>query len=69
MESTCGTYVELQIGEVNGVNVLRHDLFTNDVVYSEVVFDMSPIKKELLQLVPLFWYVIFFSLILFAVIV
>lgn len=69
MESTCGTYVKLQIGEVNGVNVLRHDLFTNDVVYSEVVFDMSPIKKELLQLVPLFWYVIFFSLILFAVIV
>ncbi|KAJ6806249.1 presequence protease 1, chloroplastic/mitochondrial-like [Iris pallida] len=47
-------YVPTEIGDVNGVKVLRHNLFTNDVVYSEVVFDMSSLKKELLQLVPLF---------------
>ncbi|KAL0917124.1 hypothetical protein M5K25_012171 [Dendrobium thyrsiflorum] len=48
------THVPTNIGEVNGVKVLHHDLFTNDVVYSEVVFDMSAVKKELLQLIPLF---------------
>ncbi|XP_020580862.1 presequence protease 2, chloroplastic/mitochondrial-like isoform X2 [Phalaenopsis equestris] len=48
------THVPTNIGEVNGVQVLHHDLFTNDVVYSEVVFDMSAVKKELLQLIPLF---------------
>ncbi|ONK67277.1 uncharacterized protein A4U43_C06F18470 [Asparagus officinalis] len=47
-------HVPTEITEVNGVNVLQHDLFTNDVVYSEVVFDMSSLKKELLPLVPLF---------------
>ncbi|KAJ6846552.1 presequence protease 1, chloroplastic/mitochondrial-like [Iris pallida] len=47
-------YVPTEIGDVNGVKVLRHNLFTNDVVYSEVVFDMSSLKKELVQLVPLF---------------
>ncbi|KAJ8471823.1 hypothetical protein OPV22_026166 [Ensete ventricosum] len=47
-------HVPTEIGEINGVKVLQHDLFTNDVVYSEVVFDMSLLKKELLQLVPLF---------------
>lgn len=45
----------LQIGEINGVKVLQHDLFTNDVVYAEVAFDMCLLKKEHLQLVPLFW--------------
>ncbi|KAK8950682.1 hypothetical protein KSP39_PZI003078 [Platanthera zijinensis] len=48
------THVPTNIGDVNGVKVLHHDLFTNDVVYSEVVFDMTTLKKELLQLVPLF---------------
>ncbi|WOL19992.1 presequence protease 1, chloroplastic/mitochondrial isoform X2 [Canna indica] len=47
-------HVPTEIGEINGVKVLQHDLFTNDVVYSEVVFDMSFLKKDLLQLVPLF---------------
>lgn len=47
-------YVPTEIGEINGVKVLQHDLFTNDVIYSEVVFDMSSLKKEQLQLVPLF---------------
>lgn len=45
----------LQIGDINGVNVLQHDLFTNEILYSEVVFDMRSLKQDLLPLVPLFW--------------
>ncbi|VAI61010.1 unnamed protein product [Triticum turgidum subsp. durum] len=47
-------HVPIEVGEINGVKVLQHDLFTNDVVYSEVVFDMGSMKKEHLQLLPLF---------------
>ncbi|XP_057534490.1 presequence protease 1, chloroplastic/mitochondrial [Amaranthus tricolor] len=47
-------YIPTEIGDINGVTVLRHDLFTNDVIYLEVVFDMSFLKQELLSLVPLF---------------
>ncbi|XVF01236.1 hypothetical protein REPUB_Repub04eG0070600 [Reevesia pubescens] len=46
--------VPIEVGDVNGVKVLQHDLFTNDVLYTEVVFDMSSLKQELLPLVPLF---------------
>ncbi|KAF8081766.1 hypothetical protein N665_0868s0020 [Sinapis alba] len=48
------TYVPTEVGDINGVKVLRHDLFTNDIVYAEVVFDMGSLKHELLPLVPLF---------------
>ncbi|KAL0690625.1 hypothetical protein Bca4012_090304 [Brassica carinata] len=48
------TYVPSEVGDINGVEVLRHDLFTNDIVYAEVVFDMGSLKHELLPLVPLF---------------
>lgn len=48
------------------MKVLRHDLFTNDIVYAEVVFDMGSLKHELLPLVPLFWYVLS-SLVIFLV--
>ncbi|KAF3435385.1 hypothetical protein FNV43_RR22474 [Rhamnella rubrinervis] len=48
------TYVPTEIGDINGVKVLKHDLFTNDVLYTEVVFNMSSLKQELLPLVPLF---------------
>ncbi|XP_057963754.1 presequence protease 1, chloroplastic/mitochondrial-like [Malania oleifera] len=47
-------HVPIEVGDVNGVKVLQHELFTNDVLYSEVVFDMSSLKHELLPLVPLF---------------
>uniref|UniRef100_A0A0E0K5I3 Peptidase M16C associated domain-containing protein n=1 Tax=Oryza punctata TaxID=4537 RepID=A0A0E0K5I3_ORYPU len=47
-------HVPIEVGEINGVKVLQHDLFTNDVVYSEIVFDMSSLKKDHLQLLPLF---------------
>lgn len=46
--------VPIEIGDINGVKVLKHDLFTNDVLYAEVVFNMSSLKQELLPLVPLF---------------
>ncbi|CAN4112228.1 unnamed protein product [Withania somnifera] len=46
--------VPTEIGDINGVKVLQHDLFTNDVLYAEVVFNMSSLKQELLPLVPLF---------------
>lgn len=46
--------VPTEVGEINGVTVLQHDLFTNDVLYTEAVFNMGSLKKELLPLVPLF---------------
>ncbi|XP_004230817.2 presequence protease 1, chloroplastic/mitochondrial-like [Solanum lycopersicum] len=46
--------VPTEIGDINGVKVLKHDLFTNDVLYAEVVFNLSSLKQELLPLVPLF---------------
>eukprot|EP00252_Welwitschia_mirabilis_P014933 TRINITY_DN33002_c0_g1_i1.p1 TRINITY_DN33002_c0_g1~~TRINITY_DN33002_c0_g1_i1.p1 ORF type:complete len:1080 (+),score=244.90 TRINITY_DN33002_c0_g1_i1:116-3355(+) len=47
-------HVPSDIGEINGVKVLRHDIFTNDILYAQVVFDMRPLKPSLLPLVPLF---------------
>uniref|UniRef100_A0ACD5ZJ08 Uncharacterized protein n=1 Tax=Avena sativa TaxID=4498 RepID=A0ACD5ZJ08_AVESA len=47
-------HVPIEVGEINGVKVLQHDLFTNDVIYTEAVFDMGSMKKEHLQLLPLF---------------
>lgn len=47
-------HVPTQVGDINGVKVLQHDLFTNDVLYTEVVFNMGSLKQELLPLVPLF---------------
>ncbi|KAJ4838407.1 Presequence protease 1, chloroplastic/mitochondrial [Turnera subulata] len=47
-------HVPSEVGDINGVKVLQHDLFTNDFLYSEVVFDMRSLKEELLPLVPLF---------------
>lgn len=46
--------VPLDVGEIQGTTVLRHDLFTNDVLYAELAFDMSSIDSKFLPLVPLF---------------
>lgn len=43
-----------EVGDINGVKVLQHDLVTNDVLYADIAFDMSSLKPELLPLVPLF---------------
>ncbi|XP_044489578.1 presequence protease 1, chloroplastic/mitochondrial-like isoform X1 [Mangifera indica] len=48
------TRVPTEVGDINGVKVLQHDLFTNDILYAEVVLDLSPVKQELLPLLPLF---------------
>ncbi|XP_075520960.1 LOW QUALITY PROTEIN: presequence protease 1, chloroplastic/mitochondrial-like [Primulina tabacum] len=47
-------HIPTEVGDINGIKVLKHDLFTNDVLYAEVVFNMSSLKQELLPLVPLF---------------
>ncbi|CAA0807546.1 Presequence protease 2-chloroplastic/mitochondrial [Striga hermonthica] len=47
-------HIPMEIGDINGVKILQHDLFTNDVLYAEVVFNMSSLKQELLPLLPLF---------------
>ncbi|XP_075504251.1 presequence protease 1, chloroplastic/mitochondrial-like isoform X2 [Primulina tabacum] len=47
-------HIPTEVGYINGIKVLQHDLFTNDVLYAEVVFNMSSLKQELLPLVPLF---------------
>ncbi|CAA6664336.1 unnamed protein product [Spirodela intermedia] len=46
--------VPTETAEVNGVKVLQHDLFTNDVLYLEVVFHLCRLRQDLLQLIPLF---------------
>eukprot|EP00850_Spirogloea_muscicola_P017373 SM000148S01050 [mRNA] locus=s148:321856:326518:- [translate_table: standard] len=38
----------------DGAVVLRHDLFTNDVLYAELALDMRGVPASLLPLVPLF---------------
>lgn len=38
----------------DGVTMLSHDLFTNNVVYLDVAFDLRPVPARLLPLVPLF---------------
>ncbi|KAG5060336.1 hypothetical protein JHK87_001365 [Glycine soja] len=43
------------VRDINGVKVLQYDLFTDDVLYTEIVFNMKSLKQELLPLVPLFW--------------
>jgi len=48
------TNIPIAVGELKGSTVLRHDLFTNDVLYTEVAFNMRTVKAELLPLVPLF---------------
>ncbi|VFQ65797.1 unnamed protein product [Cuscuta campestris] len=47
-------HVPIEVGDINGIKVLRHDLFTNDILYAEVVFNMNFLKPELVPLLPLF---------------
>ncbi|KAJ7560363.1 hypothetical protein O6H91_04G126700 [Diphasiastrum complanatum] len=43
-----------EVGELCGSTILCHDLFTNDVLYTEVVFDLRTVRSDLLPFVPLF---------------
>ncbi|XP_031491266.1 presequence protease 1, chloroplastic/mitochondrial-like isoform X2 [Nymphaea colorata] len=47
-------HVPTEIGEMDGVKVLKHDLFTNGILYADAVFDMTSLKPELIPLIPLF---------------
>ena len=46
--------VPTALAEEAGVSVLRHELFTNDVLYLEAALDLRPVPPSLLHLVPLF---------------
>jgi len=46
--------VPTAIAEEQGATVLRHDLFTNNVLYAEMALDMQGVPADLLPLVPLF---------------
>jgi Zn-dependent M16 (insulinase) family peptidase len=46
--------VPTDIGNEHGVKLLRHDLFTNDVLYLELALDLRPLPPKLLPLLPLF---------------
>ncbi|GAA0175427.1 metalloprotease [Lithospermum erythrorhizon] len=48
-------HVPTEVGNINGVKVLQHDLFTLDFLYAEVVFNMETLKPDLLPLLPLCW--------------
>ncbi|KAL2250252.1 UNVERIFIED_CONTAM: Presequence protease 1, chloroplastic/mitochondrial [Sesamum indicum] len=37
-------YRDEMVGDINWIKVLQHDLFTNDLLYAEVVFNMRSLK-------------------------
>ncbi|KAJ4828817.1 Presequence protease 1, chloroplastic/mitochondrial [Turnera subulata] len=47
-------HVPSEVGDINGVKVLQHNLFTDGILHGEVVFSMRSLKQELLPLMPLF---------------
>ena len=51
---TRASTVPTAVAEEAGVSVLRHELFTNDVLYLEAAVDLRPVPPSLLHLVPLF---------------
>ena len=51
---TRASTVPTAVAEEAGVSVLRHELFTNDVLYLEAALDLRPVPPSLLHLVPLF---------------
>eukprot|EP01018_Ginkgo_biloba_P009282 Gb_07794 [translate_table: standard] len=48
------TMSTLKMLDDDSVKVLQHNLFTNDVFYTAIPFDMRPLRPDLLPLVPLF---------------
>ena len=43
-----------EITDLDGVTTLRHDLFTNEILYMNTAMDMRSVPESLLPLVPLF---------------
>ena len=48
------TTIPTAVSEEADATVLSHDLFTNEILYTEVLLDMRSIPERLLPLVPLF---------------
>jgi len=48
------TLLPCDVDESNGATILRHDLFTNDVLYVEAAFELKTVPADLLPLLPLF---------------
>lgn len=46
--------IQLEVSELEGCQVLKHDLFTNGIVYLDVGFNLRLLPQELLPYVPLF---------------
>ena len=46
--------VPTEIAQIQGVDVLQHELSTNDVLYAQAALDMHSVPADLLPLVPLF---------------
>lgn len=46
--------IPIDVQKAGDATLLRHDLFTNDILYTEVGLDMKTIPMDLLPLVPLF---------------
>ena len=49
-----GRNIPIAVGSEKGTTVLRHDLLTNGILYTDVGFDLRVIPFDLLPLVPLF---------------
>ena len=44
----------LEVEQVQGVDILHHDLFTNGIIYLDISFDLRTLPADFLSLVPLF---------------
>lgn len=48
-----GEVLPQEVKEEAGVKVLAHHMFTNDIVYADLLFDTTAVPQELLQYIPL----------------
>lgn len=48
-----GDVLHKQVNEKAGTKILAHHMFTNDIVYVNLLFDTSPVPQELLPYIPL----------------
>lgn len=48
-----GEVLPQEVREEEGVEVLAHHMFTNDIVYADLIFDTSVVPQELLPYIPL----------------
>lgn len=48
-----GEVLPQQVKEEEGIKVLAHHMFTNDIVYTDLMFDTAAVSQELLSYIPL----------------